>query len=109
MAETIQSPSQADLAAATLTDVYVVPLLTSAVVSSITVANRTNGNLRYRLSVAVGGAADVVAQYFAYDVLLGNRSTDTWTLGISLGPGDVVRARADVAGCSINVFKSELT
>jgi len=109
MAETIQSPSQADLAAATLTDVYVVPALTRAVVSTITVCNRTTGPIRYRLSIAVGGAADAPGQYIAYDVILSSRTTDSWTIGAALGPGDVVRAYAAAVGVSANVFKSELT
>lgn len=109
MAETIQPASQADLAATTLTAVYTVPALTRAVVSSITVCNRNAAAITYRLSIAVAGAADDPKQYFAYDVTLAGNSTDTWTIGATLGAADVVRAFASGTGVSVQVFKSELT
>ena len=109
MAETIKDPAQVALLATTLTDVYVVPVGTQAVCSSIVIANRTASRIRYRLAIAPGGAADTTAHYLAFDIPLTGFSSDVWTIGQTLGPGTKVRAYAAAVGISVNVFRSEIT
>ena len=109
LTETIVGPSQVDLAATTLTDVYTVPALKMAVVSTLVVCTRNAGAILYRLSIAVAGAADATKQYLCYDVTLAGNMSESWTIGVTLGAGDVVRARSDTANVSVNVFKAELT
>src|SRR3990167_5962248 len=97
MANTLKVLNQADLTATTLTDIYTVPGSTTAVVSTVTVANRTTTATTFRLSVAVAGAADATKQYFAYDVPIGSNETVAFTLGLSMGAADVLRAKAAAA------------
>jgi hypothetical protein len=109
MAETYKVLAQVSPAATILTDAYTVPASTSTVISSITVANRSSSASRYRISIAVGGAADAVQQYIAFDVSLANRSTDSFVIGITLAAGDVIRVRTDDGNCSFNVFGAQVT
>ena len=109
MAETCKVLAQISPVAVTLTDAYTVPVATSVVISSITVANRSTAASRYQISIAVGGAADNIIQYIFYDVSLANRSTDAIVLGITLAAGDVIRVRTDDGNCSFNVFGAQIT
>lgn len=109
MAETIKVLGQSNPSAATLTDAYTVPGATSAVVSSITVANRSATPTAFRVSVAVAGAADSNEQYLFYDVPIAGNDTFTATLGVSLATTDVVRVRATLATLSFNVFGIEVS
>ncbi len=109
MAETIKPPSQSAPAAATLTDAYTVPASTTAVVSSVLIANRSSVPTSYRISIAIAGAGDTVAQYIAYDIPIDGNESFSWTVGGTLGAADVVRVYATLATLSFNIFKSEIT
>lgn len=109
MAETFKVLAQSAPAAATLTDAYTVPAAKSAVVSTITVANRSATSTTIRISVAVAGAANTNAQYIAYDVALSGNETKGFTIGVTLGALDVIRVYATLATVSFNVFGSEIT
>jgi hypothetical protein len=111
MAETYKVLGQSNPAINTLTDAYTVPGggVLSAVISSIVVANRTTGTIRYRISVAVGGAADSIKQYIFYDVSMANRTSDAIVLGITLSTTDVIRVRADDANVAFNIFGVEIS
>lgn len=106
MADTYKVLSQTNPSATTLTDSYTVPASTEAVVSSITVANRSTAT-SFRISVAVAGAADSNEQYIAYDVAIAANETISFTLGITLAATDVVRVYATLATLSFNVFGVE--
>lgn len=109
MASTYKVLSQTKPTATTLTDSYTVPGATTAVVSTITICNQSATATTYRISVAVAGAADTAKQYIAYDVAISGNSTQTLTLGISLGAADVVRVYNTLATLSFNIFGVELT
>jgi len=109
MAESYRVLGQAALAATTLTDVYTVGNGVQAIISSIMVANRDSSSHKYRLAIAVAGAADDNKQYIAYDVNLLPEATDNWVCGLTLGAGDVVRAYADAAEVTVSVFGTEVT
>jgi hypothetical protein len=106
--ETYKVIAQASPAAATLTPIYTVPALTQAVISSIIVANRSAVRTTFRISVAVGGAADSNAQYLAYDADIEGNETREFTIGTTLSAGDVIRAYATLATVSFNVFGTEI-
>ena len=95
---------QSKPAATTLTACYTVPALTTAVVSTITVANQSATATAFRISIAINGAADTPAQYLYYDVAISGNDTFATTIGISLGAGDVVRVYNTLATLSFNVF-----
>lgn len=108
MAETRKILGQAALAATTLTDVYTVPGATTAVVSTVTVCNRSTATT-YRIAVSIAGAADATKQYVCYDVPLAANETQALTLGITLAATDVLRGYAGAATVSVNVFGVEET
>lgn len=109
MAEAYKVLGQAALAATTLTDVYTVPALTSAVVSSVVLCNRSATPTTARVAVSPAGASIDNKHYVAYDIeLLGNESI-ALTLGITLATTDILRAYAAAATVSVNVFGTEIT
>jgi len=109
MADTFKVLAQVDPLAATLTDAYTVPAVTSTVLSSIVVANRGAATIQFRISVAVAGAANTNKQYLFFDVALLKRSSITIVLGITLATTDVVRVQTDIATASFNIFGVEVT
>ena len=106
MADTYKVLSQSNPSAATVTDSYTVPASTEAIISSITVANRSIAT-SFRISVAIAGAADAVTQYIAYDVAIAANEAKAFTLGITLGAADVVRVYATLATLTFSVFGVE--
>ena len=109
MATTYKILGQSKPSAATLTAAYTVPALTTATVSTITVANQSSTATSFRISVAVNGAADTPAQYLYYDIAISGNNTFATTIGITLGAGDVVRVYNTLATCSFNIFGVENT
>jgi hypothetical protein len=109
VADTYKVLGQANPAAATLTSLYAVPGVTQAIVSTVTVANRSATPTSFRLSVAIAAAADANQQYIAYDVPIGANEAIALTLGIALQASDVIRCYATLATLSFNAFGVEKT
>lgn len=109
MANTYKVLAQSNPSAATLTDAYTVPASTSAVISSLSVANRSATATSFRISVAVAGAADANPQYTHYDIAIGGNDTYIATLGMTLAATDKVRVYATLATLSFNIFGTEIT
>lgn len=100
---------QAAPAATILTLLYTVPAATNTTSSSIVVANQNATSIKFRVSVAIAGAADTPAQYLYFDALLSGNSTFIATVGITLGATDVMRVQTDTANVSFNLFGAEVT
>jgi len=109
MIETYKVLGQLNPIAATLTDLYVVPADTQAVGSSIMVANRSAVKTEFRIAIAVGGVADDLKQYIAFDFSIFGNDPQEFTIGITLQPTDVVRVYATLATLSFNMFGTEIT
>ena len=109
MTDTLKVLFQTDPSAATLTNAYTVPASTSAVLSTIVVANRSATATSFRLSIGVAGLGDNNCQYIAYDVTIAGNAVHTFTLGISLAATDVVRVYATLATLSFSGFGVEVT
>src|SRR5688572_14022437 len=110
MATALKILGQIDLTSTSETDYYTVSSSTTAVVSTIIVANRSSTATTFRLSVAENGAAAANKQYLAYDVSISGNETIAFTLGISLGDTDVLRAKAAAANqLSVQAFGQENT
>ena len=88
---------------------YTAPGATSAVCSTIVVCNQNAAGIKYRISVAVAGAADTPKQYLYYDAVLPANMSVIATMGLSLGASDVVRVYADTGNVSFNLFGVEET
>lgn len=96
-------------AATTATTLYTVPAATSAVISSIVIANRVTSTATYRIAIRPAGAALANQHYIAYDVTVGAADSTTLTLGITLATTDVITIYASTANLSFNVFGSEIS
>jgi glucose-6-phosphate dehydrogenase assembly protein OpcA len=95
--------------ATTATDLYTVPAATSAVVSTIVVANREVTSATYRIAIRPAGATIANQHYLAYDVSVGAADSTTLTLGITLAATDVITVYGSTANLSFSVFGSEIT
>jgi len=100
---------QVNPSATTATTLYTVPSATQAIVSTVTVCNQSATAGTYRISARVAAAADDAKQYIAYDVSLSGNSTDTITLGITLGATDVLTVYASTSNFSFSAFGTELS
>jgi hypothetical protein len=105
---TYKTLGQAAPAATTSTDLYTVPASTSAVVSTITIANRAATPATFRLSQSLTGAALANQDYLVYDSAIPASGFITLTLGITMATTDKLRVYASTANLSFNAFGTEL-
>lgn len=92
-----------------LTTLYTVPSSGQSVSSSIVCCNQNASYAKIRISVAIAGAADTLAQYLAYDLQVPGNESYIATIGISLQATDVVRVQSDTGNVSFNLFGDEIT
>jgi hypothetical protein len=109
MATVYKVLGQSAPSATTNTDLYTVPSATSAVVSTIVVANRAATAATYRIAIRPAGATLANEHYIAYDVTVGAADSTTLTLGITLAATDVITVYGSTANLSFNAFGSEIT
>lgn len=109
MPETYKVIGQSRPAAATLTALYTVPAATSAVISSLTIANTSATATTARVSVAIAGAVDALSQYLYYDLNIPGRDTFVATVGVTLAATDVVRVYATLATLNFHLYGTEIT
>ena len=100
---------QSNPAATTATTLYTVPSATQTVVSTVTICNQATTAGTYRIAVRPDGASLAAQHYVAYDISLPANSTDTLTLGLTLGDTDVVTVYASSANMSFNAYGSEIS
>ena len=99
------------LAAAATTEegLYAVPSASSAVVSTIVIANRGTTSATYRLAVKPTAATTLAnVHYIAFDVPIAPNDSTALTLGISLASGNAIRTYASNANLTFSAFGSEL-
>jgi len=109
MAYSYKVLAQSAPSAVTNTNVYTVPSSTQAIVSSITVANRSASGTTFRIAIRPAGATLANQHYIAYDVTLAPNDTTILTIGITLAATDVVTVYASTANLSFNIFGSEIS
>lgn len=109
MATNYKVLGQSAPSATTATTLYTVPASTQAVVSTITVCNRSTAAQTFRVSVRPDGAAQANQHYIAYDVPISANSMVTLTLGITLGDTDVITVYNSSGDLSYAAFGSEIT
>jgi hypothetical protein len=95
--------------ATTNTNLYTVPASTSAVISTLVIANRATTSASFRIAIRPGGATVANQHYIAFDVPVGASDSTTLTLGITLAATDIITIYASTANLSFNVFGSEIT
>jgi hypothetical protein len=107
MAQVYKVLAQANPAATTATTIYTVPASTTAVISSVVVANRSGSAQTFRLYVRVAGEAINDKQYLAYDMTCPANDTVFFQLGITLAATDLLCAYVSAQQLAISVFGVE--
>jgi glucose-6-phosphate dehydrogenase assembly protein OpcA len=100
---------QSNPAATTATTLYTVPASTSAVVSSISVANLTATAATFRISVRPAGAVQTNAMYIGYDITVGASDSTIITVGLTLATTDVITVYASTASLAFQAYGSEIS
>ena len=95
--------------ATTATTLYTVPASTSAVVSSIVIANRDASAATFRIALRPAGAALANQHYIAYDVTVCASDSTVLTLGLTLATTDVITVYASTANLSFSAYGSEIS
>jgi hypothetical protein len=108
MAITYKVLAQSAPSATTNTDVYTVGAGKSAIISTITICNRSASAATYRIALRPDGAAIANSHYIAYDVILAANDTTALTLGITCDASDVVTVYASTADLTFSLFGSEV-
>lgn len=109
MATAYKTLGQQAPSAITSTDLYTVPALTSAIVSTITIANRAATDSTFRISQSVAGAALANKDYLVYDATIPGSGFITLTLGITMATTDKLRVYASTANLSFSAFGTEIS
>jgi hypothetical protein len=108
MATTYKVLGQSAPSATTNTNIYTVPAGTQAVISTISIANRTAGELSFRIAVRPDGETLANKHYIAYDAKVSGQDSLFLTVGITADAGDIVTVYASSADLSFNVYGSEI-
>ena len=109
MADAPKILAQSNPAAATLTDIYTVPAVTSTVISTIIATNRSGDSTSFRISLAIAGAATSDEQFIVFDLPIAGNDVYMATIGATLETTDVVRVLATLATLSFTVLGIEIT
>jgi glucose-6-phosphate dehydrogenase assembly protein OpcA len=109
MPTTYKVLGQVNPSATTATTLYTVPSATSAVVSTIVIANQTATAATFRIAVRPAGASLAALHYVAYDVTVGASDSTALTLGITLATTDVITVYGSTATLSFAAFGSEIS
>ena len=109
MAESYKILGTSAPSATTNTDLYTVPSSTSAVVSTISVCNRSASATTYRIATRPAGATIANNHYVTYDVEISANNTHTLSLGITLATTDVVTVYAGSADLTFIAYGSEIS
>lgn len=91
-------------------DIYTVPASTSAVASTLSIANITTTAATFRVAVRPAGASVANQHWIAYDSSVAANDSVMLTLGMSLAATDVVTVRSGTANAlAYSLFGSEIT
>jgi hypothetical protein len=91
-------------------DLYTVGAGKQAVLSTISITNVTGTAATARVYVRVAGAAAALGNAIVYDGSFGANSATALTLGITLGPADVVTIQTGTANAlTFQAFGSEIS
>lgn len=109
MATTYKILGQVQPADTNNADLYTVPNSTSTVVSTIVLTNTTASIANCRLFARKNGEAASTANALVYDGSVPGNDFKAITLGITLGQGDILTVRSDVADAlTFQAFGSEV-
>jgi hypothetical protein len=107
MATTYKVLGQSAPAITTNTNLYTVPAATSAVCSTLVIAN-TGQATTYRVAIRPAGATLALQHYIVYDSPINQGDSVFLTLGITLATTDVITVYVANASVSFSLFGSEI-
>jgi ribulose 1,5-bisphosphate synthetase/thiazole synthase len=108
MAYTYKVLAQAAPGATTNTDVYTVGAGKTAIISTMTIANRGTSSASYRIAIRPAGATLANQHYIAYDAVVAGNDTTALTIGLTLAASDVMTVYVSSANISFGLFGSEV-
>lgn len=109
MATVYKILGQSNPALTSSTDLYTVPALTSAVCSTLNIANLSTTNGTFRLAVLPSGSTLQAKNYLAYDTIIPANDSIALTIGMTLGQYDKVQVYASSISQSFNLFGTEIS
>jgi hypothetical protein len=98
---------QSNPAATTLTTLYTTPSATSAVCSTLTIAN-LGVSTTFRVAIRPAGATLANQHYIAYDTTVSQYDTVFLTIGVTLATTDIISVYAGTATVAFSLFGSEI-
>ena len=91
-------------------DLYTVPASTSAIVSTLVIANTTTSDATARVFVRIAAAAATTTNAILYDANIPANGFITLTLGITLATTDVITVRSGTANAlTFSAFGSQVS
>lgn len=109
MANAYKVLGQSNPSATTAVSLYTVPSSTSAVISTLSVANVSAQATTFRVAVRPGGETLANKHYVAYDAGIAANDSVLLTLGMSLAATDVVTIYAGSANLAFGLYGVEIT
>ena len=109
MATNYKVLGQSAPSATTATTLYTVPAATQAVVSTITICNRSATQRSFRVAIRPAGATLANQHYIAFDSAVLGNDTVALTIGVTLGLTDVITVYASASDLTFSAFGSEIT
>ena len=91
-------------------NLYTVPASTSAIVSTLVIANTTATAALAEVYVRIGGAAAATSNAILYDASVPANSIATFTLGMTLATTDIITIQTATANAlTFTAFGSEIS
>lgn len=111
MGKAYKVAGQALPAAATDALLYTVPGGANFVESTLSICNQdiSGSPIRFRVAVVPAGQTLAAKHYLVFDKLLDIADSKFLTLGLSMGPGDMMYVRSSSANTSFSLFGVELS
>jgi hypothetical protein len=89
------------------TNLYVVPSFYNSIISSLLICNQSSSNATITIAAQPQGNTLTNKHYLVYRANIFGNDTTPFTIGITLGPRDVLSANASSSNISITAFGME--
>ena len=109
MATTYKILGQSNPAITSSTDLYTVPSATSAVCSTLNIANLAASSSTFRIAVVPSGSSLQAKNYLAYDTVVPANDSIGLTIGVTLGQYDKIQVYSSTVSQSFNLFGTEIS
>jgi hypothetical protein len=94
--------------ASTSGDLYTVPSVTEAVISTINVVNTGTTNSTISIAIRKNGATLATNQYIVNGLIVNPKVTFTYTSGLTMDATDVITVSSTNNDCAFSAFGSEI-